>query len=647
MKTDLFCFNLSFSITMSWLKKTIPIVLAQALIVLILNSPPAHPFSPAPNWPVTIGAVNFSSPLAEDLDLDGTLEIAAFSWDDRLHLLSFDGNYLPNGIISTDPVDNSGETSSPSAGDFNGDGYQELVFAADEGKLYILSLTDNADQLQQFDLGATILRSTPALGLDSDGQWVIACGTCGAGVVLIWPKSGRTLTIAPTEEITSTPALADINRDGELDVVFGKNDGGILAYSIAEPGFPLWELTTDGPVQSSVALGDIDGDQYLEGFVGSLDGNIYGFDCWGKPLPGWPLNLGGGYADEGIISSPALGDINRDGFLEIIVGTGIFSSTYGRLLVIDRMGNILTQKETDCGIISSPLLVNLDDDIHLEILAISYDGEVLGIEADGSNTEGYPGKISPGPITATPTVNDLDGDGYQELLVASDAGLLMLYNLDAPHQFSAWNTFHGSSDHDGVTLYIPSPQEYLTLNIDFDGEAPVLSWNNIIDADEYRIQRSFQDHPQDFSMIATLREDPLIFRDTELTKSGRYFYKVSAYRDDSELLYSNLCSIDISQSLTQAPHSQITANYPNPFSTSTTIDYIMGEAQAEQKLELAVFDITGKKLATLIDDYLQPGSYSIDWDGLTDEGNPVASGVYFLRLSNGIDVSSRTLVVVH
>jgi len=620
-------------------------VVFQSLLLFFSLSLSALSLSLSPNFPITIGAVHFSSPLAEDLDGDGYLEIVALSWDDKLHLLSSTGKYLSLGVISTDPVDNFGETSSPSAVDLNGDGRQEVIFVGDEGILYILDLDGGIDDIKKYELGAVVQRSTPAVGLNSQGKWVVACGTYGAGLVVICPQTEESVILASGEVVTSTPALGDINRDGELDVVFGTNDGKILAYSLSHPDLPIFSIATEGPIQSSVALGDIDGDQYLEGLVGSLDGSIYAFNRWGEILPGFPIKLGDGYADEGIVSSPALGDVNNDGFLEIVVATGMHTSTYGRLLVINRKGGIIAQRETDCGIISSPVLANLDQDGQLEILAVTYNGDILAIEADGADVIGYPIKLSAN-FTSTPTINDIDNDGYQELLLADEGGQLLLYDLNAPHQFSAWNTFHGSSDHDGVTLYVPSPQQFLGLDIGFDGQAVVLDWNAVSGAEEYRVLRSYQDQPQEFTSLISLEEDTLIYRDVELEEWGRYFYKVCAYKDGDELLCSNLCSVSISQSLTPKSHSQITSNYPNPFSASTMIDYIVGEAEMEKELELAVYDITGKKLATLVDELQAPGNYSLEWDGMTDEGVQVASGVYFLRLQNGLDVSSRTLVVV-
>jgi hypothetical protein len=85
------------------------------------------------------------------------------------------------------------------------------------------------------------------------------------------------------------------------------------------------------------------------------------------------------------------------------------------------------------------------------------------------------------------------------------------------------------------------------------------------------------------------------------------------------------------------------ANYPNPFNPSTTIRY---QLAATTKVELRVYDVSGAAVRTLVDDVKGAGSYSLEWNGRDDRGEPVSSGVYFYRLiaGNFSDVRKMTLV---
>ncbi len=70
-------------------------------------------------------------------------------------------------------------------------------------------------------------------------------------------------------------------------------------------------------------------------------------------------------------------------------------------------------------------------------------------------------------------------------------------------------------------------------------------------------------------------------------------------------------------------------NYPNPFTTTTIVDY---EISNDSQITLELYDISGRMVRTLVRDYLPAGKHSIEWDGNDDSGINVASGVYFCRL---------------
>jgi hypothetical protein len=73
-------------------------------------------------------------------------------------------------------------------------------------------------------------------------------------------------------------------------------------------------------------------------------------------------------------------------------------------------------------------------------------------------------------------------------------------------------------------------------------------------------------------------------------------------------------------------------NYPNPFNPQTTIGYQLPTAA---KVELAIYNILGQKIRSLISERQTAGSYEIRWDGKNDAGIPVASGIYLYKLKAG------------
>jgi len=80
----------------------------------------------------------------------------------------------------------------------------------------------------------------------------------------------------------------------------------------------------------------------------------------------------------------------------------------------------------------------------------------------------------------------------------------------------------------------------------------------------------------------------------------------------------------------------LSQNYPNPFNPSTTILFdIPGTVGAKQAVSLAIYDLRGRRIRTLINSELEPGSHKLHWDGRSDRGERVASGVYLYTLKAG------------
>ncbi|MEA3288010.1 MAG: FlgD immunoglobulin-like domain containing protein [Candidatus Marinimicrobia bacterium] len=83
-------------------------------------------------------------------------------------------------------------------------------------------------------------------------------------------------------------------------------------------------------------------------------------------------------------------------------------------------------------------------------------------------------------------------------------------------------------------------------------------------------------------------------------------------------------------------HSQLSQNYPNPFNPATSIDYDIGFLDGlDQNVEFSIYNIRGQEIRNLVNTQLQPGQYSITWNGLDEQGRQVSSGIYFARLMTG------------
>jgi hypothetical protein len=70
-------------------------------------------------------------------------------------------------------------------------------------------------------------------------------------------------------------------------------------------------------------------------------------------------------------------------------------------------------------------------------------------------------------------------------------------------------------------------------------------------------------------------------------------------------------------------------NYPNPFNPNTTIKFDLPKATY---VKLIIYDVLGRRVRTLVDEFMKAGYQSKVWDGKNDKGISAASGVYFYRL---------------
>ena len=74
---------------------------------------------------------------------------------------------------------------------------------------------------------------------------------------------------------------------------------------------------------------------------------------------------------------------------------------------------------------------------------------------------------------------------------------------------------------------------------------------------------------------------------------------------------------------------ELSQNYPNPFNLSTIINYHLAQPA---RVEIAIYNILGQKIQTLVNEKQQSGTHTITWDGTDAAGNVVSSGIFYYQL---------------
>jgi len=99
-------------------------------------------------------------------------------------------------------------------------------------------------------------------------------------------------------------------------------------------------------------------------------------------------------------------------------------------------------------------------------------------------------------------------------------------------------------------------------------------------------------------------------------------------------------------SVGEGPGGELTLaqNRPNPFRAATNFEFAVPEPDV---VDVAVFDVTGAHLRTLVHGRRAAGRHQAGWDGRRDDGRAVAPGIYFCRISSSTSSSTRRMVLTN
>jgi len=112
----------------------------------------------------------------------------------------------------------------------------------------------------------------------------------------------------------------------------------------------------------------------------------------------------------------------------------------------------------------------------------------------------------------------------------------------------------------------------------------------------------------------------------------------------SPLHVSGVTGIEEEADLSVLPKSfALEQNYPNPFNSSTMIRFALPQSA---EVDLALYNLVGQKVATLVEGTREAGTYTIRWDGRDAHGRELASSVYLYRLKAGSQEKTRRLLLV-
>ena len=137
---------------------------------------------------------------------------------------------------------------------------------------------------------------------------------------------------------------------------------------------------------------------------------------------------------------------------------------------------------------------------------------------------------------------------------------------------------------------------------------------------------SYQTHAALIGQGTTSSPSQYSYTDANVTASNSYTYRLSDVSSNGEIEVIGSTAVEMSAI---PATTQLLAAYPNPFNPSTHIKYQLAN---DSHVTLQVYDVLGRQVKMLVDRQQVVGEYSAQWDGTSDAGHTVPSGIYLVRL---------------
>ncbi len=267
-------------------------------------------------WPVSLPHYCWGTPSAADMDGDGEVEIFAMCLDGNLYSWDSHGN---GGIFATGL--GGWSRSSPSLADIDGDPELEVIIGSAFGTIEAYNHDGSGVPGFPVSFSHPIFSSVSLADLDGDYDLEMAF-LCENDSLYVLEHDGSRRSGFPVflasnaAGLAPSAALVDFGGDGQMEIVvagvYSYHSSNILVLDNAGNSMPGWPIHLDDSSESSPVVADLDGDGELEVLLGTEQGFLHAWELDGSTLPGFPI-----LTEAELRSTPTIDDLDGNYSVEI------------------------------------------------------------------------------------------------------------------------------------------------------------------------------------------------------------------------------------------------------------------------------------------------------------------------------------------
>ena len=450
----------------------------------------------------------------------------------------------------------------------------------------------------------------------------------------------------------SSVAVGDIDGDGNQEIlslvdtspgVSGQKGLQVFEWSpdslsfLSQPTY-TWDMGLDSVWEASqIHVEDLDNDSKEEIIVSVMDG------------PWSQLGLGGtsrlmifelesATGDSAIFNTEyidevwsnwsgyniSVGDLDNDGLKEVYT----VGYEYFHLIIHESTGEDEYAYQTDF-YISSELYERANQGIVITDIDANGENEMVCLTSGVNSLDGE--LLTPGSFFIASGVGDVSSLSYSN------------FNLFSSYDGGLRQVAVGDADGDGsLNIYLAGHYDEAVYDWEYGGGDPM-------DPNSYVEKVIFMDDTTDNFTPGNdqgrVRVAKLFTGDIDNDGSGDIVFTSASFAADKPHLYmiehsSTLRALE--KNLSIPNKISISQNYPNPFNPETGFQYSI---PADGLVSIKVYDILGKKIKTLVNQWKSAGVHNEIWSGQNDKNQVVSSGVYFYQVKVGDEQITKKMIL--